>query len=62
MNEPTETIIEHLQRIVPHGDKCYGCLKSDPLNIDGYAGDVFCHLLEEVMIDGHKECGINETP
>ncbi len=54
-----ETITEHLARIVPHGRKCYGCPKSDPHGLKGYTGDVFCHLMEETMLDGDKECGIN---
>lgn len=54
-----ETITEHLERIVPKGRKCHGCIKSDPHGIKGYDGDVFCHLMEEVMPDGWKDCGIN---
>lgn len=54
------TIIEHLETIIPHGQKCYGCPKSDPHGIEGYSGDVFCHLLEEVMDGGEKRCGFNE--
>lgn len=57
---PKDTITEHLARIIPHGDKCHGCPKSDPRGIEGYTGDVFCHLFEEVMPDGNKECGINQ--
>lgn len=55
-----ETITEHLARIVPHGDKCHGCQKGDPHGLAGYTGDVFCHLLEEVMAEGNKQCGIND--
>lgn len=61
MIRPTETITEHLSRIVPHGEKCHGCPKGDPHGIAGYSGDVFCHLMEEVMVDGNKECAINDA-
>jgi hypothetical protein len=54
------TILEHLQEIVPVGERCDGCPKGDPHNLPGYSGDVFCHLLEEVMMDGIKDCGIND--
>ena len=57
---PSETITEHLSRIVPPGEKCHGCPKGDPYGIAGYTGDVFCHLMEEVMPDGNKECAIND--
>lgn len=55
----TQSIHEYMASIVPHGDKCYGCPRSDQHGIDGYTGDVFCHFFEEVMIDGNKDCGIN---
>lgn len=57
----SETITEYLSRIVPHGEKCYGCPKGEPQAIPSYTGDVFCHLLEEVMVGGSKECGINDA-
>lgn len=56
----TETIGEHLARIIPQGEKCTGCPKGDPHNIKGYSGDIFCHLLEEVMSEGNKGCAIND--
>lgn len=54
------TIVEHLASIIPHGHKCDGCPKGDPHGIAGYTGPVFCHLLEEVMPNGEKECAIND--
>lgn len=57
----TETITEHLARVVPHGTKCYGCPKGDPHGLVGYDGDIFCHLMEETMLEGNKDCGINLT-
>lgn len=57
--EPQENIVEHLSRIIPYGDKCHGCPKGDPHGIEGYTGDIFCNLMEEVMPNGDKDCGIN---
>lgn len=62
----SETVAEHLARIIPKGERCDGCIKGDPHGIVGYSGDIFCHLLEEVMPNGEKGCAINdprwETP
>lgn len=55
-----ETIGEHLAKIIPHGERCDGCPKADPHNLKGHTGDVFCHLMEEVMPNGVKDCGIND--
>lgn len=44
---------------IPAGGRCDGCRKGDPYGIDGYTGDVFCHLQEEVVENGEKTCGIN---
>ena len=52
--------MEYMQSIVPHGEKCYGCPKGDPHGIEGYCGNIFCHFLEEVCLDGEKQCGIND--
>lgn len=46
---------------IPAGDRCDGCTKGDPHGIEGYVGDVFCHLQDEVVEEGVKTCGINET-
>lgn len=58
-DEPQETLLEHLAARIPNGPKCHGCPKGDPHGIVGDTGDVFCHLLEELMPEGNKECGIN---
>lgn len=59
----------HLTKIVPKGDRCERCPKSDPYStsfsgpiLTGYRGPYFCHLLERVIENGDKECGINESP
>lgn len=54
------TIVEHLESIIPHGPKCCGCPKADPHGLEGYSGDIYCHLMEEVMIYGEKQCAIND--
>lgn len=56
----TETITEYLSRIVPHGHKCHGCPNSDKHFIVKHPNDVFCHLMEEIMVGGIKECAIND--
>ena len=62
-----ETIIEALEKIIPHGERCEGCPKADPHItgnegpiLSGYKGPYFCHLMEEVVQDGDKECCIND--
>lgn len=51
---------EYLKGIIPEGTRCDGCIKGDPHNLEGYTGDVFCHLCEEIAPDGDKICGIND--
>jgi hypothetical protein len=62
-----ETITQYLEKIIPHGDRCEGCQKADPyitgnegFILKEYQGPYFCHLMEEVIGDGYKECGLNE--
>lgn len=62
-----ETIIEALEKDIPWGERCEGCKKADPYItgnegpiLKGYQGPYFCHLMEEVIADGDKECGIND--
>jgi len=55
-----QTIMELLRSEIPKGVKCYGCPKSNSLGIEGYSGDVFCHLLEENVTNGDKICGVND--
>lgn len=54
------SIFEELAARIPHGSRCDGCPKGDPHGITDHAGDVFCHLMEEVMIGGVKQCAIND--
>ena len=62
-----ETISQYLERIIPYGTRCEGCHKADPYItgnegpiLGGYSGPYFCHLMEEVIEDGVKQCGIND--
>ena len=58
----------HYSEIIPHGDRCENCPKSDPMItgnegplLTGYTGPYFCHLLERPIESGDKECGINTS-
>jgi hypothetical protein len=46
-----ETVLQYLERIIPHGDKCDGCF---------YDKGNFCDLSEEPTEDGLKICDFNE--
>jgi len=62
-----QTITQHLESFIPQGTRCEGCPKADahitgnegPI-LSGYKGPYFCHLMEELIEDGEKQCGINE--
>jgi hypothetical protein len=55
-----KSVHQALAEIIPHGTRCDGCPKGDPHGIAGYSGDVYCHLTEEVMPGGEKDCTIND--
>jgi hypothetical protein len=55
-----QRITDKLAEEIPHGESCYGCPKSDPHLVEGYDGAVYCHLLEEEIENGDKQCGVND--
>lgn len=63
-----QTIVQSLEAIIPQGARCEGCPKADPYItgnegpfLKDYRGPYFCHLMEESIEDGDKQCGINDA-